>query len=82
MNLKEYLKNTVFFSNQHNPAFSQFSHLIIGGILFWFFGIKATIIPIIKELLDIWIYKGISKKTLIDLSFWYLGMVTVFLIQK
>ena len=81
MKLREKLKRIVFFRDDLNPIVSQTTHIILGGIFFWIMGLRAVFIPILKELIDTWIYKGYSKKTGMDLSFWYLGMIIVYLIK-
>lgn len=76
MRIKPFLRRQLPFRSDLNQVYSQFMHVSLGIILVKWFGIIAILIPILKELMDIWLWEGIAiRKTLRDLLFWYLGVL-------
>ena len=74
--MRKRLQNSILFGNILPPRMANTSHFILGIISFYLLGWYSLIIPVFKESIDCYIWKGIDyKKTFTDLAGWYLGII-------
>lgn len=79
--MRKKLQNSIMFGNVLPPWMANLSHFILGVFSFYLLGVYSLAIPIFKEAVDCYIWKGIDyKKTLTDLAGWYLGIIVSYCI--